>query len=142
MENNEILIVDDDDLLLFSLKHILSKIGYEVVLAENATSALKLLCENPRIVAVISDVLLPDMSGIDLLKKVREKEINTPFIFLSGHSDKNDVIQAIKMGAMDFMEKPVKKDSLIKVVTHAAEIGVIIKAIKTEMTDPDNSESK
>jgi len=101
----KILIVDDEESILESLSDILLDEGYRVVTAASAEEGLKALTEeNPDL--LILDVWLPDTDGLEVLKKLRKEAPELPVIVISGHGTVEMAVQAIKLGAFDFLEKP------------------------------------
>jgi DNA-binding NtrC family response regulator len=121
-----ILVVDDEKNIRRTLQLVLEGEGYRVMGAETAGQALSILAspEAPVDLAIL-DVKLPDMSGLDALAKIRGDEAtrDLPIIVISGHATVNDAVQAIKLGASDFFEKPLARERvLVSVhnVLHAA----------------------
>lgn len=107
-----ILIVDDERGILDTLSGILEDEGYKVIMSEDAEKALKIL-ENESLDLIFLDVWLPKMSGIEALKKIRERNNDIPVIMISGHSNVEIAVQAVKLGAFDFLEKPLSMDRII-----------------------------
>lgn len=100
------LIVDDEALIRLSLKKLFEKEGFTVSTASSGSSALKVLeREMPEI--VVLDVCLPDTTGHALLKTVKEVSPETVVIMITGHGDIRSSVEAMKMGAHDFLEKPL-----------------------------------
>ena len=71
---------------------------------------------------IVTDMVLPGISGIRLLEAIREADIETPLIFISGYSEPNQIIQGMKLGAVDFLWKPFKTDALLDAVTNGLNI--------------------
>jgi len=122
-----VLVVDDEKNIRRTLQLVLEGDGYRVLGAETAEQALAVLAspETPVDLAVL-DVQLPDMSGLEALAKIRGDEAtrDLPIIVISGHATVDDAVQAIKLGASDFFEKPlVRERVLVSVhnVLHAAK---------------------
>jgi two-component system, NtrC family, nitrogen regulation response regulator NtrX len=121
-----VLVVDDEKNIRRTLQLVLEGEGYRVLGAETASQALSILASPERPVdLVILDVKLPDMSGLDALAKLRGEEAtkDLPIIVISGHATVDDAVQAIKLGASDFFEKPLARERvLVSVhnVLHAA----------------------
>jgi DNA-binding NtrC family response regulator len=111
-----VLIVDDEKNIRRTLQLVLEGEGYQVLGAETAEQGLALLA-NPEIPVdlAIFDVKLPDMSGLDALEKIRKEEAikDVPIIVISGHATVNDAVQAIKLGAADFFEKPLNRERVL-----------------------------
>jgi two-component system nitrogen regulation response regulator NtrX len=111
-----VLVVDDEKNIRRTLQLVLEGEGYRVLGAETAGQALAILAspETPVDLAVF-DVKLPDISGLDALAKIRSDEAtrDLPIIVISGHATVNDAVQAIKLGASDFFEKPLARERVL-----------------------------
>lgn len=110
--NKKVLIVEDDRDYLFILQTSLSEAGFFAVTAGTAEDGL-LLIEKEKPDLVIFDILLPEMSGIDAAKKMKEKNIKTPVIFLTNVSDVNQISKALEITASDYV---IKSDTSIDAV--------------------------
>jgi DNA-binding NtrC family response regulator len=106
-----ILIVDDDSSLRNMLSIVLRKEGYSISNAEDGRNALNFLKKN-NVDLIISDIKMPDISGIELLKKVKTINKELPFILITAFSSTNDAIEAMKLGADDYITKPFNLDEL------------------------------
>ncbi len=102
-----ILIVDDEERVVDEIKEFLKSKKYQVFSASTPTEAFKLLHEKT-IHIVILDVRLPEMSGLDVLEKIKEKNQYIEVIMISGHGDMNTVIDAMRRGATDYFAKPFR----------------------------------
>jgi two-component system response regulator FixJ len=111
-------IIDDDEGLRESLAFLLRSAALEVRSFESAKAFLDAL---PRAVpgCVITDVRMPDMSGIELLRRLKELTLGVPVIVITGHGDIALAVEAMKMGAADFFEKPFDDDLLVASVRAA-----------------------
>jgi two-component system, LuxR family, response regulator FixJ len=111
-------IIDDDEGLRESLAFLLRSANLEVRSFESAKAFLDAL---PRAVpgCVITDVRMPDMSGIELLRRLKELTLGVPVIVITGHGDIALAVEAMKMGAADFFEKPFDDDLLVASVRAA-----------------------
>jgi len=111
----DVYVIDDDAAARESLEFLLRSAGLEVRSYESATAFLQAL---PKLApgCIVSDVRMPGMSGIDLLKRLRELEIGMPVIIMTGHGDVPLAVQAMKFGASDFFEKPFDDEALIGAV--------------------------
>jgi DNA-binding NtrC family response regulator len=111
-----ILVVDDERNIRRTLDLVLRGEGYEVIEAASAEDALRIL-ESGRehVDLAILDILLPKMSGIELLSRLRQDEATRelPVIVISGHATVQDAVQAIKLGAGDFFEKPLNRERIL-----------------------------
>ena len=104
-EANFVLLVDDEPLLLRSLKRILERIGYETALAESVAEAEPYLTD-PRLDVVLVDLLLGPVSGLDLLEKIKSMRPEIEVIVMTGHGSIESAVGCIRRGAFDYLEKP------------------------------------
>jgi two-component system response regulator AtoC len=105
MPTHSILVVDDEESLLFFLQNLLEKEGYIVSTASNGTEALeKVPDEDPDL--VLLDLMLPDMDGVAVLEKIREYSQDTIVIILTAYGTVDSAVQAMKLGAFDYLAKP------------------------------------
>ena len=114
-EEKSILIVDDDKTVLLVFKEILASQGYSVDTAEMGTEAIEKSKTKYYNLALL-DIRLPDMSGTELLTKMHEARPKMVKIMVTGYSSLDYAIEAANKGADAFLTKPVKPDSLLKVV--------------------------
>ena len=110
-----ILIVDDELGIRELLRECLEDEGYVVKLAENALEADKTVKEQ-RFDLILMDVWLPDMDGVSLFKRFLSNGITTPVIMMSGHASITSALEAIRIGARDFLEKPLSLSKLLPFV--------------------------
>ncbi len=101
----KILIVDDEIEILDALSYFLKTEGYEVETAINGKEAYDKII-NLSFDGVVSDLMMPEMDGLTLIKNLRAKKIIIPFLFLSGHADSNDEQQMINYGTYKLIHKP------------------------------------
>lgn len=118
MNTNKILVVDDEENILISLSSILEDEGYEVSLAQDAESALKVL-EKEEFDVILLDIWLPQMDGLKLFEKLMSEKREEEVIFITGHGTIEQAVKAIKMGAFDFLEKPLSLERVIVAVKNA-----------------------
>lgn len=112
---NKILAVDDSSTMLRIVVNTLNKAGYtNIITAENGQEALTKLMENPDVSLILSDWNMPEMKGLDLLKAVRadDKLKAIPFVMVTSRNVKEDILEAVKAGANDYLVKPFTVDSL------------------------------
>jgi two-component system nitrogen regulation response regulator NtrX len=119
-----ILIIDDEPGIRAVLKDVLEDEGYTVAAAEDGPEGLSHLSSNP-VDLVFLDVWLPNMGGIDVLKRIREEFSDVEVIMISGHANINLAVQAVKIGAFDFLEKPLSLDKTITAVRNALQMEVL-----------------
>jgi two-component system, LuxR family, response regulator FixJ len=111
-------IIDDDEGLRESLAFLLRSAALEVRSFESAKTFLDAL-PDASVGCVITDIRMPDMSGIDLLRRLKELKIGVPVIVITGHGDIALAVEAMKIGAADFFEKPFDDDLLVASVRAA-----------------------
>ena len=125
----KLLIVDDEKDIRDSLKDILIDEGYEIYLAANALEAKKIKLSQT-IDLILLDIWMPDIDGLSLLKEWASKnEINCPVIMMSGHGTIDTAIEATKIGATNFLEKPISLQKLLKTISSSLKSSVEIKKL-------------
>lgn len=120
MEKGRVLIIDDDEIIRKSCEKVLSPEGYTVVSAQSGREGLKLLSNKP-FDLVLTDLRMPDMNGIDVLKKVKERGPDIEVIIITGYGTIKSAIEAIRYGAYDYVEKPFSPEELLNVVRRSLE---------------------
>ena len=113
-----ILVVDDEGRIRESVREILTDEGYRVLEAPNAAAALHTI-GSARPDLVLLDIWMPDIDGIDLLKQVKTQRPDLKVIMISGHGNIHTALAAAKLGAFDFLEKPLSLDGLLETVHRA-----------------------
>ena len=119
-ETATVHIVDDDDALRESLAFLLGTARINVATHASASAFMEAI-PGAKLSCVITDVRMPGMSGIDLLKRLREMKIEVPVIVITGHGDVPLAVEAMKVGAIDFLEKPFDDEVLLASVKAAIE---------------------
>ena len=109
---NSVLIIDDEEDILSSCKAVLEDEDYDVETAKNYDEAIKIF-ESKKIDLVFLDVWLPNVDGLDILSNIKEKYPDTTVIMMSGHAGVETAVRATKMGAYDFLEKPISISKLL-----------------------------
>ena len=127
-----IYVIDDDDAVRQSLEFLLKTAGLTVRGFEHARSFLEILPQIKHGV-VVTDVRMPDISGIDLLRGLRETNPDLPVIVITGHGDISLAVEAMKIGAVDFLEKPFDDDLLIASVRSALNRDADVAKRKAEL---------
>ncbi|WP_077155393.1 sigma-54-dependent transcriptional regulator [Bacteroides bouchesdurhonensis] len=115
-----ILIVEDDITFGMMLKTWLGKKGFEVSSVSNIARARKHI-ESQETDLILSDLRLPDQDGIDLLKWMNGQDKNIPLIIMTGYADIQSAVQAMKLGARDYIAKPVNPEELLKKISEALQ---------------------
>lgn len=116
----KILIIDDDESMRDTLKLYLADSDYEILLAESGTQGINILeQEHPDI--IISDVIMPEVSGLDVLMKSKKFDQNINVIMLTAFDDMESTIKAIQLGAYDYLSKPIEQERLKIIIKRALE---------------------
>ena len=121
MPKPRILIVDDDQGTLASLSRAFALEGYTALTATSAARGLEKLDEEA-VDAILSDVVMPEMDGIEFLARVRAKAPDVPVILMSGQASIETAVKATRLGALDFVEKPVGLDRLLLTLRNALRL--------------------
>jgi two-component system, NtrC family, nitrogen regulation response regulator NtrX len=117
---NTILIIDDEKEICESIKMILEYEGYVVDYSTSAKHGLNII-EEKQISCLLLDIQMPEMSGFEVLKKVKETNPSLSVIIISAHGSVENAIKATRLGAFDFIEKPIDRDKLLISVRNAVE---------------------
>ena len=134
----KILIIDDEKDIRDSLKDILVDEGYEIFLASNATEAKKIKVSE-KIDLILLDIWMPDIDGLSLLREWSAlNEIFCPVIMMSGHGTIDTAIEATKIGATNFLEKPISLQKLLKTISSSLKNSSDIKKIDKTFFDECN----
>src|SRR5256886_2038639 len=116
--NTRILIVDDEPAILNALTGILEDEGYDVLAAKNGPEALKLIKAEPPDL-VFLDIWMPEMDGIETLRRALESVPHLQVVMMSGHGSIESAVKAIKLGAYDYIEKPLSLEKVTLLIRHA-----------------------
>jgi len=116
-----ILVVDDDSGIREIIGMTLERMGANTLEADSAETAITVLQENP-VDVVISDIRMQGKSGLDLLSRCHVQGIDVPFIFLTGYDGPEYMMKAVRLGAMDFLLKPLSPEELHLVLTRILAI--------------------
>ena len=115
-----ILVVDDEESILTSLSNILRDEGYEVAVAKSGTEAMRAYMTDPPDLMIL-DIWMPGMDGMETLRRVRELTPTAQVMVMSGHGSIETAVKAIKLGAYDYIEKPLSLESITLRVKHALD---------------------
>ena len=108
---NTILVIDDEKATLSMFRLFLEAYGYRVLTAQDGTSGLEIFkSEKPAV--VLTDIKMPGIDGLEILQKIKELDPETEVIVITGHGDADLAEQALKLDAVDFIPKPIKKEAL------------------------------
>jgi len=128
MPKETILVVDDERLVRWSLQQKLEQWGYHVSLAEDGATALgRVQLDNPDLITL--DIKLPDMTGIEVLSELRNRNYQVPVIVITAFGVVDDAVRSLKLGAYDFIEKPINFEKLENALRNALET----RSLRTEV---------
>jgi DNA-binding NtrC family response regulator len=116
-----LLLVDDDPNTLASLSRAFRLAGHEATVCDNAARALELL-RTESFDVILSDVVMPGKSGLELLDDLKKAGVKTPIVLISGQANIEMAVKATKLGALDFLEKPLSTDKLLVTVENALRL--------------------
>ncbi|MEW6117059.1 MAG: response regulator [Nitrospirota bacterium] len=117
-----LLIVEDEDTLCESLRRVFTREGYEVDIAGSAEAALELLKESSYDL-IITDIILPGISGIELLSRYKEQNPEQKVIIMTAYASLETAVESLKAGACDFIIKPLMHDEMKRTVRKALSKG-------------------
>ena len=138
VEKARILVIDDEEIVCKSCHRILTKAGYDVSVSQDPRSALRLLEKEPYDV-VITDLMMPEVGGMDILKTVKEVSPDTEVIIITGYGTIKNAVEATKIGARDYIPKPFTPKELNAAVEKALEEKKLLHAPKPSSESKDMS---
>ena len=118
MDKRRILVIDDEAIVRVSCERMLRPEGYDVVVTPKGTDAIELL-EREKFDLVLTDLKMPDMDGLEVLKHIKEKWPEIIVIIITGYGTISTAVQAIKMGAYEYIEKPFTPEDILNAVRKA-----------------------
>jgi DNA-binding NtrC family response regulator len=118
--SEKVLIVDDKQMMRDSVAQTLQRAGYSAIAAGDGATALKMVGKH-RPAAVVTDLKMPEMDGLELLGKLKQADDQMPVVLMTAYGTVADAVQAMKDGAFDFVQKPFEGDQLVMVVRRAVE---------------------
>ena len=131
----KVYVIDDDEAMRDSLDFLLGAAGFHVTLFESAQHFLDAL-PDASFGCVVTDVRMPGIDGIEMLKRLKASRSTFPVVIMTGHGDVPLAVEAMKLGAVDFLEKPFEDDRLIGMIDIAlkqAESGAQTEAVTVEI---------
>ena len=115
MKKPTILLVDDEEAIIKSLSGSLEDEGYALLTAPDGNAAMEIIKTQP-VDIVFLDIWLPSMDGLETLKAIKEYDPSLEIIMMTGHGTVNTAVQAVKLGAFDFLEKPFSLDTALDII--------------------------
>ncbi len=116
-----LLLIDDDPNTLASLSRAFRLAGHEATVCDNANRAVEIL-QSQRFDLILSDVVMPGKTGMELLEELRKSGLQTPIVLISGQANIEMAVKATRLGALDFLEKPLTTDKLLLTVDNALKL--------------------
>jgi two-component system, NtrC family, nitrogen regulation response regulator NtrX len=116
-----LLLIDDDPNTLASLARAFRLAGHEATVCDNATRAMELV-RAQHFDLILSDVVMPGKTGMDLLEELKKAGVQTPIVLISGQANIEMAVKATRLGALDFLEKPLSTDKLLLTVENALKL--------------------
>lgn len=137
-----VLIVDDEDMVITSIRAFLQlETEYKITGLTSAQEAVKYLETNP-VEVVVSDYLMPKMTGLQLLAKAKDLQPEAARVLLTGHADKQSAIQAINdVGLFQYLEKPWDNQQLLLVIQSAIERTHLLRTLQVKISELDEAHS-
>ncbi len=118
MNKGRVLIIDDEDIVRVSCQRILVPEGYEVKTTKSAADAFRLLAQEP-VDVVITDIKMPDIDGLEVLRTVKERWPGIEVIMITGYHTVTTTADALKLGAFDYIEKPFTPSAIVEAIDKA-----------------------
>ena len=118
---SKILVIDDEESIRLLLKLSLTHKGYEVILAEDGEKGIEAF-KQTRPPIVLTDIKMPGMDGIEVLKHIKQLDPDTRIIVITGHGQMESAIEALQLEASDFINKPVSDEALSVALKRAEEV--------------------
>ncbi|MGC2768289.1 MAG: sigma-54 dependent transcriptional regulator, partial [Candidatus Acidiferrum sp.] len=116
-----LLLIDDDPNTLASLSRAFRLAGHEATVCDNANRAIELL-QSQHFDLILSDVVMPNKTGMELLEELKKSGLQTPIVLISGQANVEMAVKATRLGALDFLEKPLSTDKLLLTVENALRL--------------------
>ena len=138
---HRILVVDDEEKIRKSLGGLLEDNGYEVVTAGSGPECLQIL-SSQKVDLAILDIVMPGMSGIEVLQKIKEKYKDTEVIIISGYADKEKAIAAFRLGVYDLIEKPFESKEILNTINNCLNQLGLRKEVGRKTADLVRAEEK
>src|ERR1700749_1103841 len=117
----QLLIIDDDANTLASLSRAFRLAGHEATVCDNPVKALEMI-KSEKFDVIFSDVVMPVMDGLTLLEQIKAAGVATPVVMMSGQAHIEMAVKATRLGALDFLEKPISTDKLLLTVQNALQL--------------------
>lgn len=128
-----ILVVDDEPDIVEILGSVLQELGCEIISAFDGAAALNVV-KSRQVDAIISDLMMPEMDGLTLLRQLRAEGYLLPFVILTGHGDQTSTVNALRLGAFDFLSKPFDSDAVVNTMRQALQNAAAMRADRSSQS--------
>ena len=122
MNKLRVCIVDDDPKITYAIRLILEEKGYEIISCSDGNEFINMLQANSRFGVVFLDIAMPDISGLQVLQKIRDEGYNIPVVIITGFGTMDTAIKAIQLGAFEYITKPLDMQEVLSLTKKAMEI--------------------
>lgn len=119
MRKNKILVIDDEDIVLMSCRRALTPEGYDVKTVRSGEDGLQMLAGEEAYDLVLTDLKMPGIDGIEVLRIVKEKWPHIKVVIITGYQTVESAVKAVKLGAYDYIEKPFTPEQILLAVRNA-----------------------
>jgi two-component system response regulator (stage 0 sporulation protein F) len=119
-QNIKVMVVDDEEDFLELVKETVSNLGFNVIAVSSGKEALSILKNSSDIKVVLTDLVMSGMNGIELVKEARKQGINLNFIIMTAYGEMESYIEAMNLGVVDYISKPINREQLIHLISKAA----------------------
>ena len=136
---SKLLVIDDDRTVLYLISQAFNGSQISVLTAQTAQQGLEMLDQQPDV--VLLDIVLPGGSGLEVVHKIRDRDAKLPVIFITGRGSSDTAIEAMKLGAYDYLLKPLHLPKLRELVSRALEIRTMMK-VTVQMRDDDGQDGR
>lgn len=118
-QNIKVMVVDDEEDSLELVRNTVRSLGFNVIAVSSGKEALSILKKSSDIKVVLADLVMSGMNGIELVKEARKEGINLNFIIMTAYGEMESYIEAMNLGVVDYISKPINSEQLISLVSKA-----------------------
>ncbi|MFZ5571021.1 MAG: response regulator [Thermodesulfobacteriota bacterium] len=120
MKGKKVLAIDDEAIVLESIRRVLTEEGFEVDVSLSARAGIRMAAEESYDI-VLTDIRMPDVDGLTVVRDVKRQKPQMPVVIITGYASVASAVQAMKLGAVNYIEKPFDPEELIRIVVSAIE---------------------
>ena len=119
-QNIKVMVVDDEEDFLELVKETVRNLGFNVIAVSSGEEALSIFKNSSDIKVVLTDLVMSGMNGIELVKEARKQGINLNFIIMTAYGEMESYIEAMNLGVVDYISKPINREQLLHLISKAA----------------------